>query len=105
MESRTACAFCAGRRGPDSLARLGIETSSLEREPAHDPDCPLLSKKPIRWWTKALMLSIVPTAAFAPEGCRSADSGPEHYSLSGLDDGTISALSRPETDDSVLKPR
>ena len=98
MESRPACAFCAGRRGLDRLTRLGIEPSALEQETPHEPNCPLLLRRPMRWWAKALMLSIIPTAAMAP-GCPSAVR--THYIPGGLDDGTISTLCDPDTDAGV----
>lgn len=91
MEEQPACAFCAGKRGNHSLDRLGLEPSALEQEAPHDPNCPLLNRKPQRRWLRNMVIALLPAAVLVP-GCQTESTAPSHLSMGGLDDGTISSL-------------
>ena len=100
MEEEPTCAYCAGQRGNDSLRRLGLEPSPLEQEVPHDPDCPLLNRKPQRRWMRHLVLALLPAAMLVP-GCETSTSPTGPRAMGGLDDGTISALPAPDVDGSL----
>ena len=104
MKQQPVCPFCTGRRGSNATTNPELELTPLEQEAPHDPDCPLLSRKPIRHWVAALIATAATTVA-VPNGCQSNDPSTNpgsnrHFVTRGLDDGTISAAPEPEFPDS-----